>query len=53
MPGLVSVARGKAIVVTSLALLAGALAAGCDTQEEADLERGRISSPRLRVPATR
>ena len=41
MPGLVSVARGKAIAATSLALIAGALATGCDTQEEADLERGR------------
>lgn len=41
MPGLVSVARGKAIAVISLALVAGALASGCDTQEEADLERGR------------
>ncbi len=41
MPSLVSVARGKAVLVTSLALIAGALAAGCDTQEEADLDRGR------------
>ncbi len=41
MPGLVSVARGKAIIATSLALIAGGLASGCDTQEEADLERGR------------
>ena len=41
VPGLVSVARGKAIAVTFLALMAGALATGCDTQEEADLERGR------------
>jgi len=41
VPGLVSVARGKAIILTSLALLAGAFAAGCDTQEEADLDRGR------------
>ncbi len=41
MPGLVSVARGKAVIATSLALLAGGLAAGCDTQEEADLDRGR------------
>jgi len=37
----VSVARGKAVIATSLALLAGGLATGCDTQEEADLERGR------------
>jgi mono/diheme cytochrome c family protein len=37
----VSVARGKAVIVTSLVLVAGALAAGCDTQEEADLDRGR------------
>jgi len=41
VPGLVSVARGKALLVTSLALAAGAIAAGCDTQEEADLDRGR------------
>jgi mono/diheme cytochrome c family protein len=41
VPGLVSVARGKAFLVVSLALCAGALAAGCDTQEEADLDRGR------------
>ena len=41
MPGLVSVARGKAVLATSLALLAGGIATGCDTQEEADLERGR------------
>lgn len=41
MPGLVSVARRNAVFATSLALLAGGLAAGCDTQEEADLERGR------------
>ena len=41
MPGLVSVARGKAIAAVTLALAAGALATGCDTQEEADLERGR------------
>jgi mono/diheme cytochrome c family protein len=41
VPGLVSVARGKAVIVTSLVLVAGALAAGCDTQEEADLDRGR------------
>ena len=41
MPGLVSVARGKALLVISLALVTGGLAAGCDTQEEADLERGK------------
>ncbi len=41
MPRLVSVARGKAVIVTSLALLTGAVAAGCDTQEEADLARGK------------
>ena len=41
MPGLVSVARGKAFPRHLLALCAGALAAGCDTQEEADLDRGR------------
>lgn len=38
---LVSVARGKAVLATSLALLAGGLATGCDTQEEADLDRGK------------
>ncbi len=41
MPGLVSVVRGKAILATSLALLAGGITTGCDTQEEADLERGK------------
>jgi ubiquinol-cytochrome c reductase cytochrome c subunit len=41
VPRLVSVARGKAVIVTSLALLTGAVAAGCDTQEEADLARGK------------
>ena len=41
MPRLVSVARGKAVLVTSLAVLTGAIAAGCDTQEEADLARGK------------
>ena len=41
VPGLVSVARGKAVILTSLALAVGAFAAGCDTQEEADLDRGR------------
>jgi len=41
VPGLVSVARRKAVIATSLALLAGGLATGCDTQEEANLERGR------------
>ena len=41
MPGLVSVARGKVIIAASLAVVVGAFAAGCDTQEEADLERGR------------
>jgi mono/diheme cytochrome c family protein len=37
----VSVARGKAVLITTLALAAGTLAAGCDTQEEADVDRGR------------
>ena len=41
MPGPVSVARGKAILAISVALLAGGFAVGCDTQEEADLDRGR------------
>jgi mono/diheme cytochrome c family protein len=41
VPGLVSVLRGKAVTAAALALLAGGIAAGCDTQEEADLERGR------------
>jgi mono/diheme cytochrome c family protein len=39
--GLRLVARGKALAATAVALLAGGIAAGCDTQEEADLERGR------------
>jgi mono/diheme cytochrome c family protein len=34
-------ARGRAIVVAATALVAGGSAAGCDTQEDADLERGR------------
>jgi mono/diheme cytochrome c family protein len=41
VPRLVSVARGKAVIVVSFALLAGAVGAGCDTQEEADVDRGR------------
>ena len=41
MPGLVSVAQSKAVRATSLVLLAGVFAAACDTQEEADLDRGR------------
>jgi mono/diheme cytochrome c family protein len=39
--GLVSVARGKAVAAAGLALLCGVIATGCDTQEEANLERGR------------
>jgi mono/diheme cytochrome c family protein len=34
-------ARGRAIAVAATALVAGGSAAGCDTQEDADLERGR------------
>jgi len=34
-------ARGRAILLSSAALLAGGAFAGCDTQEDADLERGR------------
>jgi len=34
-------ARGRAIVVAATALVAGGSAAGCDTQEDADLDRGR------------
>jgi mono/diheme cytochrome c family protein len=34
-------ARGRAIAVAASALLAGGAATGCDTQEDADLERGR------------
>ena len=34
-------ARGRAIVVAATALVAGGSAAGCDTQEDADTERGR------------
>ena len=41
MPGPVSVARRKAVAAAALALLCGGLASGCDTQEEANLERGR------------
>ncbi|MEJ7875568.1 MAG: cytochrome c, partial [Solirubrobacterales bacterium] len=41
MSGLVSVARRKAVAAVSLVLLTGALASGCDTQENADLERGK------------
>jgi mono/diheme cytochrome c family protein len=41
VPKPLKVVRGRAIVVASAALLAGGVAAGCDTQEDADLERGR------------
>jgi mono/diheme cytochrome c family protein len=41
VPGLASVARGKAVLLASVAVLAGGAIAGCDTQEEADLDRGR------------
>jgi mono/diheme cytochrome c family protein len=34
-------ARGRAILVTATALLAGGVATGCDLQEDADLDRGR------------
>jgi mono/diheme cytochrome c family protein len=34
-------ARGRAIVVAATAFVAGGAGAGCDTQEDADLERGR------------
>jgi len=34
-------ARGKAAVIASISLVAGGLVAGCDLQENADLERGR------------
>jgi mono/diheme cytochrome c family protein len=37
----VSVARGKALSAVSFALIAGVFAVGCDTQEEADLDRGK------------
>ena len=33
--------RGRAIVVAATALVAGGFGAGCDTQEDADTERGR------------
>ena len=36
-----TVARGRAILLASTALLTGGLFAGCDLQEDADLERGR------------
>jgi mono/diheme cytochrome c family protein len=35
------VARGRAILLSSAALIAGGAMAGCDLQEDADLERGR------------
>ncbi len=34
-------ARGRALLLASAALLAGGVVAGCDLQEDADLERGR------------
>ena len=34
-------ARGRAIVLSTLVLLAGGVVSGCDLQEDADLERGR------------
>jgi mono/diheme cytochrome c family protein len=36
-----TVARGRAILLASAALIAGGVVVGCDTQEDADLERGR------------
>jgi mono/diheme cytochrome c family protein len=36
-----TVARGRAIALSAAALLIGGVGAGCDTQEDADLERGR------------
>jgi len=36
-----TVARGRAIALAAAALVGGGLVAGCDTQEDADLERGR------------
>jgi mono/diheme cytochrome c family protein len=36
-----TVARGRAILLSSAALLTGGVMAGCDLQEDADLERGR------------
>jgi mono/diheme cytochrome c family protein len=36
-----TVARGRAILLSSAALLTGGVVAGCDLQEDADLDRGR------------
>ena len=36
-----TVARGRAIALAAAALVGGSVVAGCDTQEDADLERGR------------
>ena len=41
MPRPFTVARRRAILLSSAALLTGGLFAGCDLQEDADLERGR------------
>jgi mono/diheme cytochrome c family protein len=41
VPSRITVARGRAIILSSAALLMGGLFAGCDLQEDADLERGR------------
>ena len=41
MPNPLTGARGRAILVSAAALLAGGAVAGCDLQENADLERGR------------
>jgi mono/diheme cytochrome c family protein len=41
VPTRLKVARGRAIVLASAALLAGGVGVGCDSQENADLERGR------------
>lgn len=41
MPKRVTAARGRAIFLSAAALLAGGVTAGCDLQEDADLDRGR------------
>jgi mono/diheme cytochrome c family protein len=41
VPNPTSLAHGRAILLAATALLAGGVVAGCDLQEDADLERGR------------
>lgn len=41
MSGSLKASRGKAALIACAAVLAGGIVAGCDLQEDADLERGR------------